>query len=208
MAPDPTKVGLVGVFGSGGKLSKLDKAATGSGGLLGLAEQSTGFAGTEEAYEGEGVGTKTKEVGSGGQGSSLVGISGIKTKGKGFANVGTGVGGAGKRGRLRMEFGTEDIDVTGEIDRAAIYRVLKNNQSRFNRCYQLGLNEKPSAQGVLRMQWLISSSGKGRNAKAIRDPIGSRKMVNCMANVLESLNFPSPPSGQTPKVNFPFSFYL
>ena len=208
VAPDPTKVGLVGAFGRGGKLSQLDKGATGKGGLLGLAEKQTGFAGTEEAYEGEGIGTKTKDLGAGGQGSALVGISGIKTKGKGLGRAGTGTGNLGKRGRMNIEFGTEDIDVAGEIDREAILQALRRNQSKFQRCYQMSLNEKPSIQGNLGMQWLISASGKGQRARAHDNQIGSRSLANCVAGVLESLNFPEPPSGQTPKVTFTFRFYL
>ena len=92
MSPDPTKVGLLGAFGGGGQLNTLDKGASGSGGVLGLAEKSTGFAGTKESYQGEGIGTKTKDLGSGGQGSALVGISGIKTRGKGLGQAGSGKG--------------------------------------------------------------------------------------------------------------------
>ena len=208
VAPDPTKMGLLGVFGGGGKLKQLDKGASGSGGLLGLAEKSTGFAGTEEAYEGEGIGTKTKDLGSGGQGSSLVGISGIKTKGKGLGVSGRGSGGLGKRGRMNIEFASEDIEVSGEIDRGAILGVLKRNQSKFQSCYQTSLNQNPSAQGNLGMQWLISAKGRGQKAKAVSDPIGSSYLTNCVARVLERLNFPSPPSGQIPQVTFTFRFYL
>ena len=208
VAPDPSKTGLLGVFGGGGKLSQLDKGASGSGGLLGLAEKSTGFAGTKESYEGEGIGTKTKDLGAGGKGSAFVGISGIKTKGKGLGNAGTGTGGLGKRGRMNIEFGTEDIDVAGEIDREAILRALRRNTSKFNRCYQRSLNKKPSIQGNLGMRWLISPSGRGKQAKAFDNQIGSNSLANCVAGVLERLNFPEPPSGQTPKVTFTFRFYL
>lgn len=208
VAPDPTKVGLLGVFGGSGRLTQLDKGATGSGGILGLADKATGFAGTRESYEGEGIGTKTKDLGTGGRGSALVGISGVKTKGKGLGRAGTGTGGLGKRGRMNIEFGTEDIDVSGEIDRAAILQVLRKNQSKFQRCYQMSLNERPSIQGHLGMQWLISSNGRGRAARAIKDQLGSRSLANCVASVLERINFPEPPSGQTPKVTFTFRFYL
>ena len=208
VAPDPNKTGLLGVFGGGGKLSRLDKGADGDGGLLGLAKQSTGFAGTKEFYEGEGIGTKTKDLGTGGRGGALVGISGIKTKGKGLAKTGSKTGGLGQRGRMKIEFGTEDIEVAGEIDREAILQALERNKSQFQRCYLASLNEKSSIQGNLGMQWLISSSGKGRGARAIEDQIGSKFLVNCVAGVLEKLNFPEPPSGQVPKVTFTFRFYL
>ena len=125
-----------------------------------------------------------------------------------MSGFGSGTGGLGKRGRMSIEFGTEDIDVAGEIDREAIARVIKANRSKFDRCYQMVLIEKPSAQGGLRMRWLISSNGKGRKAKSASNQIGSRTLANCVANVLERLNFPSPPSGQIPQVTYTFRFSL
>ncbi|MBC6415898.1 MAG: AgmX/PglI C-terminal domain-containing protein [Bdellovibrionales bacterium] len=208
-APDPTKVGLLGVFGSGGKLSKLDKGSSGPGGLTGLASQYTGFSGTKESYEGEGVGTKTKEVASGGQGNALVGISGIKvSKGQGLGVVGSGTGGLGERGRLSIEFSTQDVVVAGEIDRDAIVRVLKKNHYRFDRCYQSSLNLQSSLQGKMLMRWKITSRGKGSSASVVKSDIDSNPLKNCMVSVLESLIFPKPPSGQIPEVTFPFNFTL
>ena len=206
-APDPTKVGLLGVFGGGGKLTQLDKGASGPGGLTGLATEYTGYGGTDEAYEGEGIGTKTKDLSSGGKGSSIIGISGIKTTGKGLGYAGTGTGSLGERGRLSMEFSTEDIDVSGEIDKEGILRVLTSNRSKFDRCYQVALNADSSIQGKLAMKWRISSSGRGRNALALTG-IKNNRLRNCVANVLDSLNFPPPPSGQIPEVRFSFNFTL
>ena len=207
VAPDPTKVGVLGILGGGGKMDKLDKGASGSGGLVGLADQYTGGAGTADAYEGKGLGTKTKEMASG-KGSAIQGISGIKTKGKGLGVSGAGRGGLGERGRMSMAFSTEDINVTGEIDRGAILRVIRRNQNKFQRCYQLSLNQKASLQGNLTMKWMISGNGKGKNARAVESGIDSRTLKNCMAGVLEGLIFPEPPSGQIPDVKFTFRFYL
>ena len=208
VAPDPTKVGVVGMFGSGGKLSELDKGASGPGGLTGLANEASGYSGTPDAYEGKGLGTKTKEFAGGGKGKAIQGISGIKTKGRGFGLSGTGTGGLGERGRLSMEFSSTDVDVTGEIDKNAILRVIKRNQPKFERCYQTSLNEKTSVQGNLSMKWVISAKGRGQNARSIESDIDSRTLKNCVANVLESLIFPEPPSGQIPEVRFTFRFYL
>jgi len=206
--PDPSKVGLLGAFGSGGRLGKLDKGASGPGGLTGLANQYTGFGGTKEAYEGEGVGAKTKDLISGGQGESLVGASGIKTGGKGLGLVGSGPGGLGQRGRLSMEFSTEEIDVVGEIDREAIARVIKRNRAKFDLCYQQSLNDEPSIQGKLLMKWRISSRGRGTGATALRSGIDSNSLKRCVGRVLNSLIFPVPTSGQIPEVTFPFSIAL
>ena len=207
VAPDPTKIGIVGVFGSGGKLSALDKGASGPGGLTGLADEYTGTAGTADSYEGKGLGTKTKELSSG-RGNNIQGISGIKTSGKGLGVAGTGTGGLGERGKMSIEFSTEDINVTGSIDREAILRVIRQNQNKFQRCYQMSLNEKASLQGNLTMKWMISSNGKGRNARSVESEMDSRTLKNCVGGVLERLIFPEPPSGQIPDVRFTFRFYL
>ena len=206
-APDPSKVGLLGAFGGGGSLDKLDKGATGPGGLLGMSEQNTGYGGTEESYSGEGVGTKIKDEAAGGTGSSFVGLKGIKTTGKGLGTSGTGTGGLGKRARLSMKFGSDDLDASGSIDRAAILKVLKDNQPLFARCYDR-VSGQSAVQGNLVMQWIIQTSGKGSQAKAIDNKVGSRALASCVADVLEKLNFPKPPSGQIPKVSFTFRFYL
>ena len=208
VAKDPTKLGVLGILGGGGVMDKLDKGASGPGGLVGLADQFSGGAGTEDSYEGKGLGTRTKELSSG-QGTAIQGISGIKTKGKGLGVADSGRGGLGERGRMSIEFSTDDIDVTaGEIDREAILRVIRRNQNKFQRCYQLALNQKASIQGNLSMRWMISANGKGRNARAAGSDIDSDTLKNCVAGVLESLIFPEPPSGQIPDVTFTFRFYL
>ena len=194
VAPDPTKTGLLGVFGGGGKLAKLDTGATGSaaGGLLGLAETSTGFAGTKEGYEGEGVGTKTKELATGGQGTALVGIKGIKTKGQGgnLLGKGGGKGGSlGSRGRVSINIGTDDIEVEGEIDKAGILRVIRRNRVKFDKCYQFSLQREASLEGMIKMEWQILSNGSVRAVKALQDGVGSDSLSNCMRRVLSRFAF-------------------
>jgi len=208
VAPDPSKVGLLGVFGGGGSLKKLDKGATGSGGLVGLAKESTGYAGTQDSYAGEGVGTQTKQLGSGGQGSSLVGIGGIKTKGRGGSVAGTGTGGLGTRGRISIEFSESDIDVEGEIDRAGILRVLRQNTVKFNNCYQYSLQQESSLQGTLKMQWEILPNGNVQSVSVVSDGVKSKILSDCVGRILKNLNFPAPPSGQIPRVAFPFIFSI
>ena len=213
VAPDPTKTGLLGVFGGGGKLSKLDAGASGSagGGLLGLAETSTGFAGTREGYEGEGVGTKTKELATGGEGNVLLGIKGIRTKGRGgnLFGKGAGRGGSlGSRGRVNINIGADDIEVEGEIDKAGIYRVIRRNRVKFDKCYQFSLQQKSSLEGTLKMEWRILPNGSVQKARAVQDNVGSSSLANCMRRVLGQLRFPAPPKGQIPRVYFKFGFSI
>ncbi len=202
--PDPSKVGLLGIFGGGGRLKSLDKGSTGPGGLVGLAQEATGRAGTKESYEGQGIGTKTKELGTGGKGTSLVGIGGIKTKGRG--SLSKGAGPLGSRGQISIEFGEDDMDVEGEIDRAAIFRVVQRNKAKIHNCYNMSLQSDSSLQGKIKLRWNILSGGKARSVRAVSDRVGSRRLVSCLSRVLGRLQFPSPPAGQTPVVSFPFTF--
>ena len=205
VALDPNKLGLLKVFGSDGRLNPLNQGISGEDSLLGIVNESTGLSGTED--EGEKLGIKTKEIGPGGRGSDLVGIDDIQTKGKNL-NAGSQAKGLGERGSITIEFGTEDIDVIGEIDKVAILEVLIRNKPKVQSCYQNSLNQKPTAQGNLGMEWLILSDGQGQEAKAFNNDIGSDYLENCVARVLNSLKFPVPPSGQIPKVTFTFRFYL
>ena len=207
-APDPTKSGLLGVFGGGGSLTKLDKGSTGSsrGGLVGLAQDSTGAAGTKESYSGEGIGTSTKTLGSGGKGNAIQGIAGIKTKGRGDFIKGQGEGSLGTRGRMSIDIGEDDIDVDGEIDREGILRVIKQNHKHFDRCYQFSLQKDPQAEGNLNMGWDILANGSVRRVKVLSDGVKSTYLSECISGVLRTLKFPQPPSGQVPRISFKFVF--
>ena len=94
-----------------------------------------------------------------------------------------------------------------KIDKSAILQALRKNQSKFQKCYKMALNKESSFQGNLGMQWLISSSGRGQRARAFNNQTGSSFLSNCLAGVLEKIDFPKPPSGQTPKIKFTFRFF-
>ena len=149
--PDPTKLGLLGVFGSKGTQKMLDKVYSGTGELAGLAETATGYAGQKDSYKGEGIGTKFKEVGSGGSGNALVGISSnIRTKGRGGGSKGYGTGGSlGERGRVKLALGVEDWEVEGGISKEAVLRVIRRNKYQLESCYGSTLQKRPDLQGKL-----------------------------------------------------------
>ena len=191
-------------------MNKLDQAATGKSqgsGLMDLAESAAGYGGTQDSYSGSGVGPRTKSVGSGGEGSSFVGISGIKTKGR-QGDINTEGQGLGQRGELNIDIGTDDIDAEGEIDRAAILKVIRNNKIRFDRCYQFVLQQQSDLQGAIRLQWTILPDGQVRESRALEDQVGSSRLVSCISNVIRSLRFPQPPSGQIPRVSYKFIFSI
>ena len=205
---DPTKIGLLGVFGSKGTQKVLDQAYSGTGELAGLAETSTGYAGQKDSYKGEGIGTKFKETGSG-KGSAMIGIaSNIRTRGKGGGSKGYGSGGPlGRRGRVNLVLGSDDWEVGGGVNRDAILRIIRRNKYQIESCYGATLQKTPDLEGKVRFQWEIDSKGKVRNIKVIGNSTGSGALASCIATRLRRFRFDGVGvrPGQVGVVKIPFA---
>ena len=205
--PDPTKIGLLGVFGKKGTQQQLDQAYSGTGELAGLAEQATGFAGQKESYTGEGIGTKFKNTGAGGKGSALIGVSaGIKTKGRGGGVRGYGAGGSlGQRGTVELQLGTSDWEVAGGIDKNAILRVIRRNKHQLERCYEFALQKKPDLEGKVLVQWNIVNE-RVRGTKVRRNTTRDSVLARCLMDRLKNFRFTGTglQKGQIGEVSIPF----
>ncbi len=208
--PDPTKVGLLGAFGTKGTQTELDKAYSGAGELAGLAEEVTGHAGQKESYAGKGIGTQFKNVGAGGQGSNIIGVSGgIKTKGRGGGGRGYGRGGSlGSRGGIQLVLSTEDWDVDGGVDKNAIYRAIRRKKPRMESCYNTILNQSPNVRGKVLMQWEIFGN-KARKIQIVSNTVGGGKaFVRCLKKHIQDITFlrTGLKAGQIADISIPFTF--
>ncbi len=205
---DPTKIGLLGVFGSKGTQKVLDQAYSGTGELAGLAATATGYAGQKESYAGEGIGTKFKTAGSG-KGNAMIGISSnIRTRGRGGGSKGYGSGGPlGQRGRVNLVLGDDDWEVGGGVNRDAILRIIRRNKYQIESCYGAVLQKKPDLEGKVRFQWEIDSKGNVRNIKVIGNSTGSGALARCMATRLKRFRFDGVGvrPGQVGVVKIPFA---
>lgn len=204
--PDPSKVGLLSVFGSKGAQSKLDKAFSGSGELQGMADAATGYAGDNENRPGDTLGSKIKDTGAGGRGEQTVGISGVGTKGKGTGNYGLGTGGIGKKGAVEINVGGQDADFVGTMDREAIRRVILANKRAIRACYERELQRSPNMYGKLVLQWNIEDKGRVTEAKVKSNSLGTKKVASCIISRLRTWRFPEPPPGTIGQVSYPFVF--
>ena len=206
--PDPTKLGLLGVFGKKGTQKVLDKAYSGTGELAGLAEQATGYAGQKESYTGEGIGTRFKNAGAGGKGSALIGVSaGIKTKGRGGGAKGYGTGGSlGQRGAVQLELGTSDWEVEGGVDKNAILRVIRRNKHQLEWCYETALQKKPNLEGKVLVQWDILNE-RVRRVKVKSNTTRDSSLARCLMSRLKNFRFTGTglQKGQIGEVSIPFA---
>ena len=206
--PDPTKVGLLGVFGSRGTQKALDQAYSGAGELAGLSETATGHAGQKEAYSGEGIGTKFKNAGAGGKGNNLIGVSGgIKTRGRGGGVKGYGTGGSlGARGNVQLALGVDDWEVEGGVDKDAIHRVIERNKYQLEWCYESVLQKKTDLEGKVLFQWEIVNE-KVRKIKIKQNTTRNRVLARCLMSRLKNFRFSGTglQPGQIGVVTIPFA---
>lgn len=205
--PDPTNVGLLSAFGSGGARSQLDKAYAGTGQALGTGEKASGASGFSENRAGNDLGSKFKDTGAGGSGTATQGIAGVGTKrGTGMGTVGTG--GFGEKDQVAIQPGGSEEEFVGSIDREAVRRAVRAHLSDFKACYDREYNRNSKLAGKVVISWEIHSRGVARNAKVVKDKttIGNASVEECVRSRMLAIAFPEPPTGTIAEVTYPFLF--
>jgi hypothetical protein len=204
--PDPTKVGLLGVFSSKGTQKNLDKAYSGSGELAGMADSATGYAGNAENRAGDNLGSKLKDTGAGGKGSATVGIAGVGTQGRGTGNTGYGTGGIGQKGSVQINVGGQEGEFSGGMDKEAIRRVIREHLREIRNCYERELQRSPDLYGKLVLEWDIEEGGRVSRCVVKSNALGNDSVASCIASRLKTWKFPDPPKDMVGRVSYPFVF--
>lgn len=206
---DLSKVGLFSAFGGGGSRANIDKAYSGSGEVLGMADRATGTSGFNEDRAGDDLGSKFKDSGAGGKGTATQGIAGIGTKGRGSGQSAYGASdGFGSKSSVAIEGGGFEESFDGTIDKEAIRRVIRAKLHEVKSCYERALNTMEKGQkleGKIVLSWDIVEKGQARNVKVKSSSLGNPKVENCIRDRLASWTFPEPPPGLVAEVQaYPF----
>lgn len=205
--PDVSQSGLLGAFGGGGNRSRLDKAYSGSGELLGMANQATGVSGQNADREGDDIGSRFKDTGAGGKGVATQGISNLGTRGRSSGNIGYGAVGAGDgKGRVTIDVPGTNAEFTGTIDREAVRRVIRSILSQLRACYEKQLRGNPSLNGKLVITFEIVEQGRVTSSKPKSSTLGDPEVGRCVAARIQAQRFPEPPPGTIAVVDYPFVF--
>lgn len=204
---DVSKVGLLSAFGGGGVRKQLDQAYSGSGELLGMANEATGRSGQNESRAGDDIGSRFKDTGAGGKGTATQGIAGIGTKGRasGMSNYGAGVGLGGK-GNVTIDAGGVDEGWEGTIDREAVRRVIRSILNQIKSCYERQLRETRGLEGKIVIQFEIMEQGRVRSAITKSSTMGNKTVESCVAARIRDARFPEPPTGTIAVIDYPFVF--
>lgn len=207
--PDPSNAGLLAAFGSGGARSKLDKAYSGSGELLGAGEKATGSSGFNESRSGDDLGSKFKDTGAGGKGTATQGIAGIGTKGRGtgMSEYGSGTG-FGSKDQVEVKPGGSEEEFVGSIDREAVRRVVRSALPAFKACYDREYRKDTKLEGKIVVAWEIHEKGVAKNARIVKDKssLANSTVEECVRARMLTLRFPEPPAGTVAEVTYPFLF--
>lgn len=201
--------GLFGVFGGAGRNNRIDESYSGSGELAGLADQASGSAGFAEDRPGEGLGSKFKDTGDGGNGKSNVGVSGLTKGGTGLGAGGFGDGGLGDRKAVTIIPGGSGEEFSGQIDREGIRKVFYDNQRAIRSCYERELNQDPNLSGVLKLNFDIGEHGRVVGSPTVNwsdSSMKNREVAGCILNRLKTWRFPEPPRNQVVNVLYPLAF--
>lgn len=206
-AKDVTKMGLLSTFGGGGVRKQLDKAYSGSGELLGMADKATGTSGQNEGRHGEDIGSQFKDTGAGGKGTATQGISEIGTKGRasGKNDYGGGMSMGGK-GNVTIDAGGVEANWEGTIDREAVRRVIRSILHQIKSCYERELRVNSSLEGKVIIQFEIVDQGRVRSAKTKSSTMHDATVESCVAQRIREARFPDPPTGTIAVVDYPFVF--
>lgn len=207
--PDLTNSGLLAAFGSGGARSKLDKAYSGTGELLGQGEKATGSSGFSENRAGDDLGSKFKDTGAGGKGTATQGIAGIGTKGRGTGMSAYGSGtGFGSKDQVAIQAGGAEEEFSGSIDKEAVRRVVKSALNSFKACYEREYKKDSKLEGKVMIAWEIHEKGIAKNARVIKEKssMNNATVEECVRSRLVALRFPEPPAGTFADVTYPFVF--
>jgi len=204
---DVSRTGLLSAFGGGGNRSKLDKAYSGSGELLGAASQASGFTGQNRDRAGDDIGSRFKDDGAGGKGISTQGIANLGTKGRGSGNAGYGAVGDGDgKGRVTIDVPGTNAEFVGTIDREAVRRVIRSILSQIRSCYEKQLRLNPTLGGKIVVTFEIAERGQVTVSAPKTSTLPDPEVGRCVAARIQSQRFPEPPAGTIAVVDYPFVF--
>ncbi|MGH1468706.1 MAG: AgmX/PglI C-terminal domain-containing protein [Bdellovibrionales bacterium] len=203
---DLTKTGILSVLSGGGKNTALDKASSGVGTTIGVADSKTGYQGQLSDQAGDGIGTKLR-AGKGGQGTSLAGVGDLKTSGRGGGQDGYGTSGLGGKGSTTI-VGVDGVgaEFSSSIDKEAIRRLIRKNRNALKGCYDRALTRNKNVSGKVVLNWKITNGGKMKSPRVKSSTLNNAQVEQCIINRLMVLTFPDPGPNEIAEVSFPFVF--
>jgi hypothetical protein len=90
----------------------------------------------------------------------------------------------------------------GDLDKEIIRRYIKRNFAKITYCYEKELLVNNTLTGTINVQFFISPTGSVTTAAGNG---ANQKVANCIADVIQTIEFPRPSGGAGVQVNYPFT---
>ncbi len=162
---------------------------------------------------GAGSGSATKNFGLGGVGvGSTLGLAGSSDITNSFGSAEGVIGGkglgrfTGASGPAKVAVRASDPLVSGGLSQEEIMGVINKNINQIRHCYEVLLQSSPSANGKIKVQFVISLDGSIAQASVAQTTISDAEMNNCVVGRLKRWTFPKPRGSAPVTVNYPFNF--
>ena len=172
---------------------------------------------------GSGSGSKTYGMGGPGKGSTLAvsGTDGAANNFGGFGGNGSGAGGSGGIGgagitkgfarkggasRANVSVPASDPVISGGLSQQEVQRVIRANLNQIRHCYESLLQRSPSAQGKIKVKFVVNPGGRVGSASIVSSSISDSVMRGCVTGKVKRWKFPAPRGGKPVTVNYPFVF--
>ena len=97
-------------------------------------------------------------------------------------------------------------NISGQLDREIIQRVIRENRRGVVACYNAELQRDPDLEGRVVVSFVIAPSGAVAGATIRESTLGSSAVEDCVARRFRQMRFPEPRGGGTVNVNYPFTF--
>ncbi|HWV39887.1 MAG TPA: AgmX/PglI C-terminal domain-containing protein [Vulgatibacter sp.] len=119
------------------------------------------------------------------------------------------VAGGGGTGRVRGTVSRQPARSVGtsggSLDRGAILKVINENLSQVQSCYERQLISNPGLQGKIEFDWVIGTDGSVTSTRVNSSSLPSQAVANCIGSAIKTWRFPKPTGGSV-SVRYPFVF--
>lgn len=168
---------------------------------------------TGENFGQGGLGMHGTGRGGGGFGEGSVGVGNLNTLGHGCRG-GNCAPGSGRYGETTGISGERTsrvppprsgpVTVVGSMSRETIRRIVQRHISEVRFCYEQGLQQNPSLEGRITVNWIISPTGAVSSSRVVNSTVSNGRVEQCIASSVQRWSFPQPDGGSPVGVNYPF----
>jgi len=96
-------------------------------------------------------------------------------------------------------------DCSGDMARAKLQSVIRNNRGQVRTCYERRLKRNNMLQGALNLKIRVGDGGKVDDTK-VSGSLKDKEVFQCVSKIAKSWTFPVPDGGNCAVISIPFQF--